>query len=170
MPVKFFVAERVWKGPDSTLNFCCPIHNAPSGLTRALRFSTQEIFSTVSHHLQFQRFFSPRFSVKYIFEVFITQQCSAHLVRIFSSTPVQLSARQREVEKEKETVGRWWRRSVLGARSTQQHILMQFTSPTYQGRWGRGTAGSPPPLSLIPLFNTQRPQRWISVTASIWRS
>jgi len=30
-------------------------------------------------------------------------------------TPVQLAARQRKVEKEKETVGRWWRSSVLGA-------------------------------------------------------
>jgi hypothetical protein len=46
---------------------------------------------------------------------FLNNTCSAHLVRIFSSTLVQLAVRQRKVEKEKETVRRWWRSSVLGA-------------------------------------------------------
>jgi hypothetical protein len=45
------------------------------------------------------------------------EKCSAHLVRIFSSTHVQLAERQRKVKK--ETVRRWWRRSVLGVRSAQ---------------------------------------------------
>ncbi len=41
--------------------------------------------------------------------------CSVHVVQIFSLTPVQLAARQWKVEKEKETLARWWRCIVLGA-------------------------------------------------------
>ncbi len=49
------------------------------------------------------------------------------------------------------------------------HSRRWFTSPTYQAGRG-GTARSPPPLRLpTPLFSSQRPQDWISVTASIWR-
>ncbi len=56
-------------------------------------------------------------TVIYLWTTCCKNTCSTHLVRIFSSTPVQFAARQRKVEK--ETVGRWWRRSVLGVRSAQ---------------------------------------------------
>ncbi len=67
---------------------------------------------------------------------------SAHLVRIFHGPPVQLSVRQRKVKK--ETVGRWWRSSVLGAQPAVIHL-------TYlPGRWRRYS--KEPPLATHTPF------------------
>ncbi len=43
-------------------------------------------------------------------------------MKIFSSTPIQLAARHSKVENEKETVGRWWRSSILGAWPVAIHL------------------------------------------------
>ncbi len=79
---------------------------------------------------------------------------------IFLSTPVQLAARQRKVEKDKETfVGQW-------EMYYPAHIACG--NPLYLlARQVEGGAGeSPPPSSPIPLLDSLRPQQWISRTAS----
>ncbi len=156
MSVKFFVAERVWKGPDATLNFCCPIHNAPSGLTRALRFSTQRFFLQFLTIYNFSGFFSPRFSVKYSFEVF-TYDIVVFRWGFFHQPPSSF-LRDRV---------RWRKRKRLFEGGGGEVSWVQGARSSIS--WGN-SPHLPPPLSPIPLLNTQRPQPWISLTASIWRS
>jgi hypothetical protein len=76
--------------------------------------------------------------------------CSAYTVQIFSSTPVQLAARQRRVEKEKETVGRCGRSSVLGA----QPAAMRLTY--LPDGWREVQQGALPPFLSIPFFRVYR--------------
>jgi hypothetical protein len=45
---------------------------------------------------------SPQLNKFAVFSIF--SHCSAQIVRIFLSTPIQLAAKQRKVEKEKETL------------------------------------------------------------------
>ncbi len=77
-------------------------------------------------------------------------------MKIFSSTPYSL-LRDR---------ARWRIRKKLledgGGAVSCVHSLRRFTSTTCQGRWKRY-------LPPTPLLSIQRPQHWISVTASIWR-
>jgi hypothetical protein len=65
-------------------------------------------------------------------------------VRISSSTPVQLAARQRKVEK--ETVARQWRYTILGAKPAAIHL-------TYlPNRWKEVQQAEPSRERILAIF------------------
>ncbi len=86
---------------------------------------------------------SPQLNKFAVFSIF--SHCSAQIVRIFLSFPVQLAAKQRKVEKEKETlIGKW---------KGYHPACMACGNPLYllTRQVDGGAEDSPPPHSHTPF-------------------